>query len=150
MASFTAADVKALREATGAGMLDCKKALQDANGSVAEAEKILKEKGLAAMAKRSDRATGEGRIVIDEDLARKLFASGQVFTQYVDENGVPGMDIDVNPNGSVWAIEGITSPDGRILGKMGHSERIADGLYKNVDGRYDMKLFQSAKAYFSL
>ena len=55
-----------------------------------------------------------------------------------------------NPNGSIWAVEGITSPDGRVLGKMGHSERVADGLYKNVDGCYDMKLFQSAKAYFSL
>ena len=60
------------------------------------------------------------------------------------------MDVDVNPNGSIWAVEGITSPDGRVLGKMGHSERVADGLYKNVDGCYDMKLFQSAKAYFSL
>jgi elongation factor Ts len=65
--AFTAADVKALREATGAGMLDCKKALQDANGNIAEAEKILKEKGLAAMAKRTDRAAGEGRIVIKQD-----------------------------------------------------------------------------------
>ncbi len=67
MASFTAADVKALRESTGAGMLDCKKALQDADGNLAEAEKILKEKGLAAMAKRTDRAAGEGRIVIKQE-----------------------------------------------------------------------------------
>ena len=93
---------------------------------------------------------GEGRFLCSDELVRKLAANGRIATQYVDENGVPGMDIDVNPNGSVWAIEGITSPDGRILGKMGHSERIADGLYKNVDGRYDMKLFQSAKEYFNI
>ena len=93
---------------------------------------------------------GEGRFLCSHELVRKLAANGRIATQYVDENGVPGMDIDVNPNGSVWAIEGITSPDGRILGKMGHSERIADGLYKNVDGRYDMKLFQSAKEYFNI
>ncbi len=93
---------------------------------------------------------GEGRFLCSDELVRKLAANGRIATQYVDENGVPGMDIDVNPNGSVWAVEGITSPDGRILGKMGHSERIADGLYKNVDGRYDMKLFQSAKEYFNI
>ena len=93
---------------------------------------------------------GEGRFLCSDELVRKLAENGRIATQYVDENGVPGMDIDVNPNGSVWAVEGITSPDGRILGKMGHSERIADGLYKNVDGRYDMKLFQSAKEYFNI
>ena len=93
---------------------------------------------------------GEGRFLCSEELVRKLAANGQIATQYVDENGVPGMDVDMNPNGSIWAVEGITSPDGRVLGKMGHSERVADGLYKNVDGCYDMKLFQSAKAYFSL
>ena len=78
----------------------------------------------------------------------KLAANGQIATQYVDLNGVPGMDVDVNPNGSAWAVEGITSPDGRVLGKMGHSERIADGIYRNVSGVYDMKLFASAKKYF--
>ena len=78
----------------------------------------------------------------------KLAANGQITTQYVDRNGVPGMDVDVNPNGSAWAVEGITSPDGRVLGKMGHSERIADGIYRNVSGVYDMKLFASAKKYF--
>lgn len=85
---------------------------------------------------------GEGRIVIDEDLARKLFASGQVFTQYVDENGIPSVTEPDNPNGSLFAIEGLTSPDGRVLGKMGHSERTmgndADGsssdLIKNIAG----------------
>ena len=63
---------------------------------------------------------------------------------------VRGEHVDVNPNGSIWAIEGITSPDGRVLGKMGHAERIGDGLYRNVDGCYDMKLFQSAKKYFDI
>ena len=58
------------------------------------------------------------------------------------------MDVDFNPNGSVWAIEGITSPDGRVLGKMGHSERWQSGIYKNVPGEYDMKLFKSAVEYF--
>ena len=71
-------------------------------------------------------------------------------TQVGDIYTVPGMDVDVNPNGSIWAVEGIMSPDGRVLGKMGHSERVADGLYKNVDGCYDMKLFQSAKKYFDI
>ena len=93
---------------------------------------------------------GEGRFLCSEELIRKLADNGQIVTQYVDEHGVPGMDVDVNPNGSIWAVEGIMSPDGRVLGKMGHSERVADGLYKNVDGCYDMKLFQSAKKYFDI
>ena len=91
---------------------------------------------------------GEGRFLCRPELLEMLAANGQIATQYVDLNGVPGMDVDVNPNGSVWAVEGITSPDGRILGKMGHSERIADGIYRNVSGVYDMKLFASAKKYF--
>ena len=91
---------------------------------------------------------GEGRFLCRPELLEKLAANGQVTTQYVDLNGVPGMDVDVNPNGSAWAVEGITSPDGRVLGKMGHSERIADGIYRNVSGVYDMKLFASAKKYF--
>lgn len=66
---------------------------------------------------------GEGRVVISEELAEKLFANGQVFTQYVDENGIPSITEPDNPNGSLFAIEGLTSPDGRVLGKMGHSER---------------------------
>ena len=60
------------------------------------------------------------------------------------------MDVAFNPNGSVWAVEGITSPDGRVLGKMGHSERIGPGLYQNVPGRYDLELFASARDYFTL
>ena len=92
---------------------------------------------------------GEGRFLCRPELLEKLAANGQITTQYVDLNGVPGMDVDVNPNGSAWAVEGITSPDGRVLGKMGHSERIADGIYRNVSGVYDMKLFASAKKYFN-
>ena len=91
---------------------------------------------------------GEGRFLCRPELLEKLAANGQITTQYVDLNGVPSMDVDVNPNGSAWAVEGITSPDGRVLGKMGHSERIADGIYRNVSGVYDMKLFASAKKYF--
>ena len=84
--AFTAADVKTLREATGAGMLDCKKALQDADGNLAEAEKILKEKGLAAMAKRSDRATGEGRIVIKQDGNKIAMVEVTCETDFVANN----------------------------------------------------------------
>ena len=91
---------------------------------------------------------GEGRFLCDEALARSLAENGQVATQYVDLDGVPSMDTAFNPNGSIFAIEGITSPDGRVLGKMGHSERIGNGLYKNVVGEYDMKLFESAVKYF--
>ena len=91
---------------------------------------------------------GEGRFLADEALARSLAENGQVATQYVDLDGNPSMDTAFNPNGSIFAIEGITSPDGRVLGKMGHSERIGQGLYKNVPGDYDMKLFESAAKYF--
>ena len=91
---------------------------------------------------------GEGRFYCSEALARDLIANGQVATQYVDLDGNATQDILFNPNGSIFAIEGITSPDGRVLGKMGHSERWGAGLYKNVPGEYDMKLFQSAVEYF--
>lgn len=91
---------------------------------------------------------GEGRLIGDEKSLNSLIANGQVATQYVDLSGKATYDIDFNPNGSYLAIEGITSPDGRILGKMGHSERIGSGLYKNVYGEYDMKLFSSAVEYF--
>ncbi len=84
--AFTAADVKALRESTGAGMLDCKKALQDANGDLAEAEKILKEKGLAAMAKRSDRATGEGRVVVKQEGNKIAMVEVTCETDFVANN----------------------------------------------------------------
>ena len=91
---------------------------------------------------------GEGRFYASEALVKQLAANGQIATQYVDLNGEPTMDTEFNPNGSVWAIEGITSPDGRILGKMGHSERVGKYLYKNVPGDYDMGLFRSAVKYF--
>ncbi len=93
---------------------------------------------------------GEGRFLCSDALLEQLLENGQIATQYVDLSGAPSMDVDVNPNGSVWAIEGITSPDGRVLGKMGHSERIGPALYRNVPGDYELNLFESAKAYFSL
>ena len=92
---------------------------------------------------------GEGRFLASDDLIRQLAANGQIATQYVDLDGFATDDIRYNPNNSAFAIEGITSPDGRVFGKMGHSERIGNGLYKNVDGKYDMKLFESAVKYFS-
>lgn len=93
---------------------------------------------------------GEGRFLCEETLLKKLAENGQIATQYVDLNGVPTMNVDFNPNGSIWAIEGITSPDGRVLGKMGHSERIGENLYRNVPGKYDLRLFESAKEYFTI
>ena len=91
---------------------------------------------------------GEGRFVAAEALLRQLAEAGQIATQYVDPSGAPSMDAAYNPNGSAWAVEGITSPDGRVLGKMGHSERIGPALYRNVPGRYDLGLFTSAARYF--
>ena len=91
---------------------------------------------------------GEGKFVASEELIQKLAANGQIMTQYVDLQDEPTMDIHFNPNGSAEAIEGILSPDGRVFGKMGHSERKGFGLYKNVLGEYDMKLFESAVKYF--
>ncbi len=92
---------------------------------------------------------GEGRFYAEEALARKLIENGQVATQYVDLENCATADVRFNPNGSIFAIEGITSPDGRVLGKMGHSERIGNGLYRNVPGEYDIKLFRSAVEYFN-
>ena len=92
---------------------------------------------------------GEGRFVASPELAAQLAANGQIATQYVDEQGVPSMSLDVNPNGSVLAIEGITSPDGRILGKMGHSERRGYGLYQNVPGDRYQQLFEGGVGYFT-
>ena len=91
---------------------------------------------------------GEGRFYGSEELARKLAENGQIATQYVDLQGNPTMDAAFNPNGSLFAIEGITSPDGRVLGKMGHSERIGDKLYRNVPGNYDIRMFEAAVKYF--
>ena len=91
---------------------------------------------------------GEGKFIASDDLIKQLSANGQIMTQYVDLNGNATMDIRFNPNGSASAIEGILSPDGRVFGKMGHSERKGYGLYKNVQGDFDMKLFESAVKYF--
>jgi len=91
---------------------------------------------------------GEGKFVVQPPMLAELYANGQVATQYVDPDGQPTMDPRFNPNGSVAAIEGITSPDGRIFGKMGHSERIGPNLHKNVVGNYDQMLFRSGVAYF--
>ncbi len=91
---------------------------------------------------------GEGRFLCKPELLHKLAANGQIATQYVDLQGKPTMDVDFNPNGSVWAVEGITSPDGRIFGKMGHAERIGENLYQNVPGDYDLHLFEAAADYF--
>lgn len=91
---------------------------------------------------------GEGRFVADEEWLNRLFAAGQVATQYVDLDGEASMDETWNPNGSYRAIEGITSPDGRIFGKMGHSERIGDGVAVNICGDQDMRIFESGVEYF--
>lgn len=91
---------------------------------------------------------GEGRFVANEEWLEKLMQNGQVATQYVDAAGCPTMDEEWNPNGSYMAIEGITSPDGRILGKMAHSERRGDGVAMNIYGEQDMKVFESGINYF--
>ena len=91
---------------------------------------------------------GEGRFVANEEWLKTLFENGQVCTQYVDDQGMPAMDEFWNPNGSYMAIEGITSPDGRILGKMAHSERRGEAVAINIYGEQDMKIFESGVAYF--
>lgn len=92
---------------------------------------------------------GEGRFVASDEVLASLKANGQIATQYVDEAGVPSMNLDVNPNGSMLAIESITSPDGRVLGKMGHTERRGDGLYVNVPGDKFQPLFEAGVEYFT-
>jgi len=91
---------------------------------------------------------GEGRFIASEEVIKKLFESGQVATQYVDFEGAPSYDINFNPNGSMHAIEGITSLDGRIFGKMGHSERIGSNIVKNIIGEKDQKIFEAGVNYF--
>ena len=91
---------------------------------------------------------GEGRFLAGEELIKELAANGQIATQYVDLDGSASLDVQYNPNGSAYAIEGITSPDGRVFGKMGHSERVGSGLYKNVPGNYDIRMFEAAVKYF--
>jgi len=91
---------------------------------------------------------GEGRFIASESLKEELVKNGQIATCYVDKNGNPTYEKYANPNGSNYAVEGITSKDGRILGKMGHSERIGDNLYKNITGEFDMKIFEAGVSYF--
>lgn len=91
---------------------------------------------------------GEGRFLISDELLKSLAEKGQIATQYVDLEGRPTEDIQFNPNGSTWAVEGITSPDGRVFGKMGHAERVGRGLYKNVGGNFDLGMFEGAMDYF--
>ena len=91
---------------------------------------------------------GEGRFVAPEKLIKELIKNGQVATQYVDNKGNISLNMPFNPNGSMLGIEGITSPDGRVLGKMGHSERIGDNLYKNIPGNFNQKIFESGVEYF--
>ncbi len=91
---------------------------------------------------------GEGRFLASDELVKQLIENGQVATQYVDLNGNATNDVQFNPNNSILAIEGITSPDGRVFGKMGHSERVGNGLYKNVIGNYDIRMFEAAVKYF--
>ena len=93
---------------------------------------------------------GEGKFVVSEEMARKLFENGQVAFQYVDPlTDEPTMESPYNPNGSCYAIEGIVSPDGRILGKMGHSERYEEGLFKNIEADKEQPLFENAVKYFT-
>jgi phosphoribosylformylglycinamidine synthase len=91
---------------------------------------------------------GEGRFVASPDWIRKLRENGQIATQYVDADGNPSMDEEWNINGSFDSIEGILSPDGRIFGKMAHSERRGDGVAINIYGEQDMKIFESGVKYF--
>ena len=91
---------------------------------------------------------GEGRFLASPELIAQMAANGQIATQYVDLDGNATTDVRFNPNDSMYAIEGITSPDGRVFGKMGHSERIGAGLYQNVPGEYDIRMFEAAVKYF--
>ena len=91
---------------------------------------------------------GEGRFVASTAMLAELARNGQIATQYVDKAGNPTMDIKYNPNTSVDAIEGIFSPDGKIFGKMGHSERRGDNIAKNIPGMKDMKIFEAGVEYF--
>lgn len=92
---------------------------------------------------------GEGRFVAPAELLENMKASGQIATQYTDATGIPSMDLSINPNGSLWAVEGITSPDGRVLGKMGHSERAGSGLYQNIPGASIQPLIEGGVGYFT-
>jgi phosphoribosylformylglycinamidine synthase len=92
---------------------------------------------------------GEGRFYASPEVIAELAASGQIATQYCDESGIPSMDISHNPNGSLGAIEGITSPCGRVLGKMGHTERAGTHVAKNIPGNKQQPIFKGGVAYFA-
>ena len=92
---------------------------------------------------------GEGRFIATPEVMEKLISNGQIATQYVDSNGVPSMSLNVNPNGSIMAVEGITSPDGRVFGKMGHCERAGKGLYVNIPDFHEQPLFDAGVQYFT-
>ena len=91
---------------------------------------------------------GEGRFFASDEVIKKLFENGQVATQYVNFEGEPTNEFRFNPNGSSFAIEGITSPDGRVFGKMGHTERIGNNVYKNIIGNKEQKIFENGVKYF--
>lgn len=91
---------------------------------------------------------GEGRFIWNEEKTLELARNAQIATQYVDLSKNATMDIQYNPNGSLFGIEGLISPCGKVFGKMGHSERVEEGLYKNVIGHYDIGMFRGAKSYF--
>ncbi|MFP4021696.1 MAG: phosphoribosylformylglycinamidine synthase subunit PurQ, partial [Halanaerobium sp.] len=91
---------------------------------------------------------GEGRFVAEPAVIKKLQQNGQIATQYVDLEGNAAVEMPHNPNGSMAAVEGICSPDGRIFGKMGHSERIGKNVAKNIIGKKDQKLFKAGVDYF--
>ena len=91
---------------------------------------------------------GEGRFIAPKETIKKLIKNGQIATQYVDPEGNATMKLPYNPNGSFFAVEGLTSPDGRIFGKMGHSERVGANLYKNIPGVEDQLIFKAGVEYF--
>ena len=91
---------------------------------------------------------GEGKFICSEELFAELMHNGQVAGQYADTEGRVSMKISDNPSGSDYAVECLTSPDGRILGRMGHAERVSSNLYKNVAGKYDLRFFEAACEYF--
>jgi phosphoribosylformylglycinamidine synthase len=91
---------------------------------------------------------GEGRFIASDEVVRQLIANGQIATQYVDPDGNPSMEAAYNPNESIHAIEGITSPDGRVFGRMAHTERTGRNLFRNVPGDYNHKIFEAGVAYF--
>lgn len=92
---------------------------------------------------------GEGRFIATNEVMEKLIKNGQIATQYVDSNGVPSMSLNVNPNGSMMSVEGITSPDGRVFGKMGHCERAGRDLYVNIPDFHEQPLFEAGVEYFT-